>query len=146
MKTKAYISLSILFLLILLFADCKKHDPVEEDFPIYSTYEDIVNPPDVFEVIYKLRTYGDVEARIKFDTNAVWYIEKVNALSSILWIERQYADSIAQFIINSDTLIGLEGNVFYSFFANNNNYFEDRNLFVMYTKKTIPYEDFLPKF
>ena len=146
MKTKTYISLSILFLLILLFADCKKNDPIEEDFPIYSTFEDIVNPPDVFEVMYKLRTYGDIEARIKFDTNTVWHIEKVNALSAILWIERQYADSIAQFIINRDTLIGLEGNVFYSFLANNNNYFEDRNFFVKYTKQTISYEDFFPKF
>jgi len=146
MKTKTYISVSILFLLILLFADCKKNDPIEEDFPIYSTFEDIVNPPDVFEVMYKLRTYGDIEARMKFDTNAVWYIEKVNALSALLWIERQYTDSIAQFIINSDTLIGFEGNVFYSFLANNNNYFEDRNFFVKYTKQTISYEDFIPKF
>lgn len=146
MKKGLYIWPGIMLLLTTLFVACYQGDDVDPDPPVFSTAEDINNPPDEFRVLYSLKNIGNFNARIRFDTNAVWKLEKETAPSSLFWIERVYEDSIAVMTIDDEMIVGLEGGIFYNFVANNNNYPLDRDLFVHFTKLPYNYENYPVKF
>lgn len=129
----------------MIFDSCFK-DPIETEIPVYSNFKDIIYPPDTFQVVYNLNTYIDYYARIKFDTNGVWKIQKVTAFSTQFWAERQYnEDSVNSIIIYDSIYLGLEGKIFYDFYANNNSFPEARNFFVRFEKSPFNYETFSPK-
>lgn len=137
-----YLSIIILSALTILNFNCTKPDP-GPGYPVYDYINPIVNPPDVFQVLYNISFPGDRFAQITFDSNAVWYVQKVGGDSRpMLWAVN---DTTQLVIPNADTL-GLEGGVSYVFAANNNNYEELSNFFVQFNKLEIDYDGFEPKF
>ena len=129
----------------MIFDSCFK-DPIETEIPAYSNYYDIVYPPDTFQIVYNLNTYIDYSARVRFDTSGVWKIQKVNAFSAQFWAERIInEDTVNSIMIYDSIYLGLEGEIFYNFIANNNSYYESRNFFVRFEKSPFNYEYFTPK-
>ncbi len=137
-----YMSIIMLSTLTLLNIDCKTPDP-GPGYPTYNYIDPIVNPPDIFQVLYNISFPGDRFAQITFDSNAVWYVQKVGGDSRpMLWAVN---DTTQLVIPNADTL-GPEGGITYVFAANNNNYEELSNFFVQFNKLEIDYDGFEPKF
>ncbi len=129
---------------------CYKNKPLDEETFVFSNVEDLINPPDEFQLFYRLRTFNNYEGIVVFERNTVWEIEKVTAFSSRFWIERKYEThfetlDFGQIGVNKYQ-IGLEGGVEYHFLANNNANIEPRNLFVRFRKLDNIYETFEPKF
>ncbi len=145
MKSQFIIRIFILFGFLMIFNSCFK-DPIETEVPVYSCFNNIVYPPDVFQVVYNLNTYIDYNARITFDTSGVWKIQKVTAFSAQFWAERIInEDSVNSIIIYDSIYLGLEGEVLYHFIANNSSHPEARNFFVRFEKSPFNYEYFTPK-
>jgi hypothetical protein len=56
-----------------------KNTTVEPKIPVYSNFNDIINPPDSFKIIYILRTFNNYYASVNFESDAVWKIYRINA-------------------------------------------------------------------
>lgn len=136
-----YLSVIILLAISVLSSDCNSNNP-EPKFPTYSFVDPVINPPDIFQIVYNISTYGDRIAYVTFKEDAVWLIEKLGDSRINFW-GNNYTTSIE--IVISDTL-GLQAGHTYIFAANNNNYVEYTNLFVQFNKLTIDYDTFEPKF
>ncbi len=144
----------ITLLLFIVFSmtssTCYKNKPTDEETFVYSNVEDIVNPPDEFQMFFRLRTFNDYEGIVVFEKNSVWEIEKVTAFSSRFWIEREYDTHFATIdfglLAVNKYQIGFEGGVEYHFWANNNSHTESRNLLVRFRRLDNIYETFEPKF
>lgn len=143
----------ITILLFIVFAmtssTCYKNLPVEGEIPVYSSIEDIINPPDEFQMLFRLRTSNNYEGVIVFETNSVWEIEKLTAFSSMFWIEHVYPDwtdviDFGQLAVNKYQ-IGFAGDTTYCFWANNNANIEPRNLFLRFKRLDNDYATFEPK-
>jgi hypothetical protein len=142
---KSILNISLLgFLLALFFVSCKKIDVEPDNIPIYSNYNDIINPPDSFKVLYNLRSNINYLAEIKFSENAVWLIEKQNHFTTVFWAARPEDDSVVN--ITSTIVVGLETDKTYEFYANNNYSLEARKLLIKYTKTNYNYDTFANKF
>ena len=145
MKSQLTIIFIISFVILTIFGSCFK-EPIETDVPVYSSINDIVYPPDTFKIVYYFNTYIDYKARVIFDTSAVWKIQKINAFSAQFWAERNLnEDSVNSIIIYDSVYVGLDKEIFYNFYANNNSYPESRNFFVRFEKSPFNYEYFTPK-
>lgn len=140
---RIFIYAGLLFLGIVLMASlgCKTSSPGPQ-FPGYSSNDKIVNPPDVFQVIYDISYNGNRLANITFAEDAVWRIEKLGDVRIYFWAQN---DTGAIVIVESDTL-GLKAGYNYVFGANNNNNIEFNSLFTQFNKLEIDYDMFEPKF
>ncbi len=143
----------ITLLLFIVFAmtssTCYKNLPTEDEIPVYSSVEDIINPPDEFQMLFRLRTSNNYEGIIIFEENSVWEVEKVTALSSLFWIEHVYPDRVetidfSQLAVNKYQ-IGFAGDTTYCFWANNNSSSAQSALFVRFKKLDNSYDTFEPK-
>lgn len=114
----------------------------DPDFPLYSYTEPVVNPPDIFQVVYNISYTGDRPAYITFEDDAVWLVENLGDSRINYWAQN---DTASLLIPSSDTL-ALKAGYTYLFIANNNNYSDFNNFFTMFTKLPLEYEDFEPKF
>ena len=144
------ITLMLLIVFAMTSSTCYKNEPVEGEIPVYSSVEDVINPPDEFQLLFRLRTFNNYHGIIKFENNSVWEIEKVTAFSSVFWIEHIYPDSTAtidfgQLSVNKYQ-IGFAADTAYHFWANNNSNIEARNLFLRFRRLDNIYESFEPKF
>lgn len=127
----------ILFI-FLGITSCYEFDPIEPDnIPILPIIPDIVYPPDTFKVIFPLRENSTISTSITFDSSAVWHIEKLNTLSTRLWVSCNYSDTTKSININDVKQIAFEKDIAYKFWCNNNNYPNSRNLIVLFRKETI---------
>lgn len=145
MKNYIYIFLLTLLTCITGFS-CREFNEDDKIPPVYSSLEDIIHPPDVFDVLFYLRDIGSHEAKIQFDTSHVWQIERKSSSIATLWIQRQYADSTAKLDIADEIQVGMEGNYLYSFFVNNITPVENKNFIVRFTRLPYDYETFPVKF
>ena len=142
MKNQAKLFLiSLLGIVMLSSADCNRH-PVGPQIPVYSYLEPILNPPDTFQIVYNIRTYGNKTASVKFRNDAVWLVERLG--SGVVTL-KAVSDTSLQFIESVDTLT-LKGGNQYHFIVNNNNYTGLSNFFVQFTKLPLNYSTFTPKF
>ncbi len=144
------ITLLIFIVFSMTSSTCYKNKPLDEETFVYSNVEDVINPPNEFQLFFRLRTFNNYEGVVVFEKNSVWEIEKVTAFSSRFWIEREYDTHFAtldfgQLAVNKYQ-IGFEGGVEYHFWANNNANIEPRNLFVRFRKLDNIYDTFEPKF
>lgn len=114
----------------------------DPDYPIYSYLEPVVNPPDIFQVVYNISYSGDRPAYVTFEDDAVWLVEMFGDSRINYWAQN---DTESLFIRFSDTL-ALKADYTYLFIANNNNYNDFTNLFTKFTKLPLDYENFEPKF
>ena len=135
------------FISSAFFGSCRKIEPDENEIEIYGFLDTIINPPDSFMLVFSLNTLNYYSAEITFDTNSVWEVEKVTALSSIFWVQRKGNPDQKEYIDAESNIkwIGFEGNVEYEFWANTNNYPDPRKLFIHFEKQDIDYESFSPK-
>lgn len=135
--------ISIILISGLLFqnSSCNSDEP-KPQFPAYDSNTPIVNPPEVFQVIYDISYNGSRLANITFEENAVWKVEKLGDVRIYFWAEN---DTTALVIEKIDTL-GLKAGYNYIFGANNNNYEEFNTLFTQFNKLNIDYDTFDPKF
>ncbi len=140
---RTFIYSSVLFLAFILLQNngCKP-EPAKPQYPAYSSNDNIVNPPDIFQVIYDISYNGNRIANITFENDAVWRIEKLGDVRIYFWANN---DSISHVIEKIDTL-ALVGGKNYIFGANNNNYNEFNSLFTQFDRLEIDYEGFEPKF
>lgn len=135
------------FLVLLVFLltgaySCVKNNGSEPQVPIFSYTSQIDNPPDAFMVVFNTSWVGDRVAVVKFDTSAVWMIEKLGDGRINLFLKR---DTDIMSIANVDTL-GLEAGSEYKIIVNNLYTSEFNNFFVAFTKQEKDYESFEPKF
>lgn len=143
MKNYAKLALiSIIGIFILTLAGCNKYPPGPE-IPVYSYLKPVINPPDTFRIAYNLSVYGDKIAHVSFQNNAVWLVEKLGVGKAIF--KAISYDSTVIVIDNKDTL-AMKGGESYAFIANNNNYTDLGNYFVQFTKLSISYDSYEPKF
>lgn len=128
-------------LFLLLFVGCVDDPQEATGIRRYPVTEDIINPPDSFLVLMPLSNNYSVKTFLKTDTNAVWHITKANASSSLVWITRMIDDPLQHYIGVDDTL-GLEGDITYELYGNNNNHPEDRTLQLRFEKLPLDYTTF----
>lgn len=145
MKSKGTYLLSVLFAgMLLLFAwGCNK-TPNGPSVVQYSYLTPVVNPPDTFQVVYNLSTYGNKSAYITFQDSAVWQIKVLSDVRALLWVVDP-KDSSLNGIKAIDT-IGFQGGQSYTFIANNNNIDGMSSYFVQFTKLSINYSSFSRKY
>ncbi len=143
MKSHAkLILISLIVVVMLSAADCNKQ-PTGPQIPVYSFLEPVINPPDTFQIVYNISTYGDKIAKVYFKNDAVWLVEKRGAGKVIL---KAVNDTSTRFIESKDTL-AMKGSKKYLFIVNNNNYYTDfTNYLVQFTKLPLSYSSFEPKF
>jgi len=127
--------------LMFFFAECGKSNS-QSDIPVYSYLTPVINPPATFQLVFNISTYGNKEASVKFDSSAVWLVEKLGDGRINFWVTN---DTTTRNIFIADTL-GFKGGYTYTFTANNNNYEEFNNFFTQFTKLAIDYDTFEPKF
>ena len=134
---------------VLVNSACRKLPEPIEEIELYSSLEEILNPPDSFIVMYSLSQYNYLEkANVIFGSDAVWSIEQVNSFSASVWVQREGDTIKMEFNEPADTRelkIGLEGGITYEFYANNNNYPETRKLHLRFFKQDDDYESFSTK-
>jgi len=75
-KSFLYLNIILFSVIVVLSVDCNNNNP-EPSIPTYSFVDPIVSPPDSFQIVYNISTYGDRLAYITFEEDAVWYIEKI---------------------------------------------------------------------
>lgn len=135
-------SIAVLVVAVSLLVGCFNKNNIKPDYPQYSYNSTIVNPPDYFQVNYNIRTAGNKQATITFDTNSVWAIKKLGD-TRVLYSVNNGTDNIT--IVSLDTL-GLTGGQEYKFTANNNASLDLSNYIVEFTKVDNDYSSFEPKF
>ncbi len=139
---RTYLQLVLLTTISLIFAGCYPKPAPAPTFPTYNYGDPIVNPPDVFEILYNMSLMGDQTATVTFKSDAVWKIEKLGDNR----IGFAVANDSTAFIIASADTLGLKSGFKYKFIANNNNYTDFNSYFVHFTKLPIDYGSFDPKF
>ncbi len=139
--TKLFL-ISLIGIVMLSSADCNKH-PTGPQIPVYSYLESIINPPDTFQIAYNLSTYGDKIAHVSFQDNAVWLVEKLGVGKAIF---KAVSYDSTMVVIDSQDTLAMKGGKPYAFIANNNNYTDLGNYFVQFTKLSISYDSYEPKF
>jgi hypothetical protein len=140
---RTFINVFVLFLTIGFLQNygCKPTS-TNPQFPAYSSNDAIVDPPDIFQVVYDISYNGDRLAYITFDSNAVWRVEKLGDIRTMFWAK----NDTSSFIIEKADTLGLKGGVTYIFGANNNNNNEFNSLFTQFNKLKIDYDTYEPKF
>lgn len=150
MSRIAKITLLLFIVFSMTSSTCFKNKPIDEDQFIFSNVEDVINPPDEFQLYFRLRTFNDYQGIVIFENNSVWEVEKVTAFSSRFWIEREYEthfETLDFGILGVNKYqIGFEGGIPYYFWANNSAEIDPRNLFVRFRRLDNIYETFEPKF
>ncbi len=139
--TKLFL-ISLIGIVMLSSADCNKH-PAGSKIPLYSYLEPIINPPDTFQIAYNLSVYGDKIAHVSFQDNAVWLVEKLG-VGKAVFKAVSYDSTIV--VIDSQDTLAMKGGKTYAFIANNNNYTDINNYFVQFTKLSMSYDSYEPKF
>lgn len=136
------VGLAIISILFIHVVGCNSNNS-DPPYPVYSYADTIINPPDVFQVVYNINTIGDRAAYITFKDDAVWSIEKLGDSRIHYWA---YNDTLIHVIEYVDTL-GLKGGYTYVFAANNINNLPDLvNLFTQFNKLELDYNSFEPKY
>ncbi len=141
MKTSNLLVLFVSLIALVFFAQCSKSNSTS-DIPVFSYLDPPATPPDVFQVVFNISTYGDKETQLVFSQDAVWLVEKLGDGRINFGVVN---DTTSLAIFRADTLGFKAGNV-YNFVANNNNYDDFNNFFTQYTKLDIEYDTFEPKF
>ena len=141
---KFIIWILVAFVSVVIFQSvgCKPSTPSGPQIPVYFYSDSIVNPPDIFQIMFNISTYGDRFAIVTFENDAVWYIRKLGD-------NRVYFSAIndsTSFIIEEADTLGLKRGYTYYFKANNNNNPEFNNFFAEFTKLETDYNGFEPKF
>ncbi len=139
--TKLFL-VSLISIVMLSSADCNKY-PTGHEIPLYSYLEPIINPPDTFQIAYNLSTYGDKIAHVSFQNNAVWLVEKLG-VGKIIFKAVSYDSTMV--VIDSEDTLAMKGGEPYAFITNNNNYTGLGNYFVQFTRLSISYDSYEPKF
>lgn len=144
--------ITLLFFIVFAMTStsCFKNNFADDGIKVYSNVEDIVNPPDEFQIVFRLRTSNNYQGIVVFEHNSVWEIEKLTAFSSMFWIEHVYPERVekldfGQLGVNKYQ-VGFAGGTEYHFWANNNTSLESRNLFVSFKRLDNDYDIFEPKF
>ncbi len=152
MKKTIYISIFFVLLISFSITSCFKNQPLDTDITRYSNIDDVVNPPDSFQLVYSLNTYNNYLAIIEFETNAVWEIERMSAPGfNTVWVERSIGEDNPQLEIisaqNDTYFIGFAGEVQYNLWANRSSGDETYStLLLQFTKQEdVDYESFTPK-
>jgi hypothetical protein len=144
MKSKiVYSAIVLLISFSILYSGCKSTDPVDSQFITYNYTDTITNPSSEFEILYNMSLYGDQIAYVTFEEDAVWVISKLGESRVIFAIA---ANDVSPHIIGSVDTVGLMGGYQYKFIANNNNYPDLYNFFTHFTKLSVDYYSFEPKF
>jgi len=146
MKIK-FLQIIVLSLMILIFySSCKKNDNGPE-IKTYSIFEDIIYPPDSFQIVIRFVSPATMTAKVKFEENAVWEIEKMTAYNSILWLNRNGSDTAEKIYITEKKQIGLEEMLFYDVSAKTNLATDstENNFYIRFIKQNKDYDDFEPK-
>lgn len=141
MKTSTLFLVIIGIISVSFFTHCGKNNSTS-DIPVYSYLDPPAMPPDVFQVVFNISTYGDKETYLTFATDAVWLVEKLGDGRINFGVSN---DTASMAIVKADTL-GFKAGYPYRFIANNNNYDEFNNFFTQFTKLPIDYDTFEPKF
>jgi hypothetical protein len=143
MKSKILYSAIVLLISIsLLYSGCNPKNPVDPQFPTYSYIDPIINPPSEFEILYNMSLNGIQPAYVTFENDAVWVISKLGESR----VSFAIANDTSTYIIESVDTVGLKGGYVYRFIANNNNYPDLYNFFTHFSKVSVDYNNFEPKF
>lgn len=150
---KSVVFKSIVFLLLTSFGvvACFKDQPLDDDILRYSSFDEILYPPDTFQVVYVLSTNNNYNAVIEFESNAVWEVVRLTAPGyNRLQVERSDGSTAEPLLIIDRTIdtnyFGLEGNTQYDFVANRSSIDVNYKTFLLqFTKQDIDYDSFSPK-
>ncbi len=146
MKIKFLQIIVLSFLILVFYSSCKKNDGGVE-IKTYSIFEDIIYPPDSFQIAIRFVSPATLTAKVKFLENSVWEIEKMTAFNSTLWINRTGSDTTEKIYITEKTQIGFEERIFYDVSAKTNLATDstENNLYIRFIKQNKDYDDFEPK-
>lgn len=151
MQRAIYTSMFFVVLISFSITGCFKNQPLDSDIIRYSNMDEIIDPPDEFQLVYTLKTFNNYLAIIEFETDAVWEIERLSAPGfNTLKVERRIGDSNPQLEI-IDALrgidsIGFAGGIQYNFWANRSSGDETYRTFLLqFTKQETDYENFSPR-
>jgi hypothetical protein len=145
MKIK-FLQIIVLSSLILIFYSSCKKDDGGVVIKTYSIFEDIIYPPDSFQIAIRFVSPAIMTAKVKFEENSVWEIEKMTAFNSTLWVNRN-GDETEKIYITEKKQIGFEEGQFYDVSAKTNVATDstENNLYIRFVKQDKDYDDFEPK-
>ena len=139
MKHLLHIVIASLFLFLL--SGCPENPTGGTGIRRYPVTENIINPPDSFLVLMPLSNNNSVKTFLRTESNAVWKVSKDNATSSLVWMVRSENNTELRYLQANDT-IGIQADLMYEIYGNNNNYPEDRILQLRFEKTPIDYHTF----
>ncbi|MFW5974986.1 MAG: hypothetical protein ACOCQ6_02150, partial [Bacteroidota bacterium] len=102
-----FIIVIIAFLFSFSFAGCEKTISESDGIPVLPLKPDIEHPPDSFKLVFPISTSGFIGTIITFDTTADWFIEKLNAQSAMLQVNKAN-DTLPSLLINETLLMEFE--------------------------------------
>ena len=137
MKIKVFIGI---LAMVTFLSACYKDNGEESDIPLFSANENIINPPDSFRLVMTLRNNLTTRTFFRDSTSSVWAITKQQAQSSRVWMVRSTQPD-SSYEISQDTL-GLEAGAQYEIYGNNNNYGEERKVYLKFVQLPIDYASF----
>jgi len=137
MKIKVFIGI---LAMVTFLSGCYKDSGVESDIPLFSANENIINPPDSFRLVMTLRNNLTTRTFFRDSTSSVWAITKQQAQSSRVWMVRSTQPD-SSYEISQDTL-GLEAGIQYEIYGNNNNYGEERKVYLKFVQLPIDFASF----
>lgn len=139
-------SIIIIGILVIttFLSGCYKDNGEESDIPVFSARESVINPPDHFKLVMTLREGNITQTSFRDSISSVWEINKQQAPTSIVYLTRT-DESDSTFYLEHDT-VGLEADVQYLIYGDNNNYYEDRSVHLEFIRLSIDYDSFPNKF
>ncbi len=136
MKKQAVI-ISIIALLAFMFSisftGCDKTTIEGDGIPVLPLKPDIVHPPDSFKLVFPISTSGFIGTIITFDSTTTWFIEKLNAQSAMLRVNK-INDTLPSVLIEESIMMEFNEKEPYEFLARNNNHPSPRSLVVVFRK------------
>ncbi|MBW7847732.1 MAG: hypothetical protein H3C41_06565 [Bacteroidales bacterium] len=132
----------ITLLLIILFVACKPETPDYEKRFTYSYMEEIANPPDDFLILFNNQPVGQKIAKITFNSDAVWHLERIGDLRGTVTIKK----NLNYHNLNMSDTLGLYGGFQYEVVLSNVPYGESQDVYVGFKKLNSDFGSFEPKF
>ncbi|GAB1418538.1 hypothetical protein MASR2M12_13030 [Bacteroidales bacterium] len=129
-------------MLVMLLAACKPETTDFEKRFTYSYMQEIANPPDDFLVLFNNQPVGQKIARITFNSDAVWYLERIGDLRGTVTFKKNQ-DYYSMDMTDS---LGLYGGFQYEVVLSNVPYGESQDVYVGFKKLNKDFASFEPKF
>ncbi len=129
--------------IVFIAQSCFKHELQDADYTVYSVYEEIVNPPDTFNIKMDLQPYRELSTTIQFEDSAVWKIYVSPPSKIPVWINLYEEPDLKFFINDTEQILALTPDVKYEITGINSiNEGQNTNIMVIFEKTNLDHKSY----